>query len=194
MTSLTRLTAFAWLLVLGLLSAPRPADAQSFVSPLIGYDFGGDAKCLPIDNCTDKGLNFGVAFGALGRLLGLEEEIAYAKDFFGSTPDASSSVLTVMTNVMLAPDLKVVRPYALVGIGLIKTDFELTGASFLNEDNNTVGWNVGGGLMVSLAPHVAVRGDLRYFHSFQDLEFSETTIPDTKVNFGRAAAALVIKF
>lgn len=42
-------------------------------------------------------LNVGVAVGALGSVIGFEEEVAYAKDFFGKAPGLSSSVLTLMT-------------------------------------------------------------------------------------------------
>lgn len=99
-----------------------------------------------------------------------------------------------MSNLLLAPDLKVVRPYALAGVGLMKSHVELTGASLLETDNNAFGWNVGGGLMVSVAPHVALRGDVRYFHAFQDLSIAGLQLSDTKLDFGRAAAALVFKF
>ena len=71
--------------------------AQGFISPLIGFDFGGDSGCPGIADCEDRKLNVGVAVGALGSVIGFEEELAYAKDFFGKAPGLSSSVLTLMT-------------------------------------------------------------------------------------------------
>lgn len=194
MKSLIRLTLSASAFALALLSAPQAASAQGFISPLVGFNFGGDAGCPSATNCEDKNLNLGVSFGTLGSVLGFEEEIAYAKDFFGETPGVSSSVLTVMSNLMLAPNLRVVRPYALVGVGLMKSRVELTQASVLSLDNNAFGWNVGGGLMVFFSQNVGLRGDIRYFHAFQDLELAGFTISDTKLDFGRAAAAIVFKF
>src|SRR5688572_11143191 len=85
------------------LGAARPAAGQAFISPLIGYNFGGDAGCPEITGCEDKNLNLGVAVGSLGNVIGTELEFAYARDFFGETPGVSSSVLTLMGNVMLAP-------------------------------------------------------------------------------------------
>lgn len=193
MSAYTRRAVVGCVLALGLIAA-RPAHAQGFISPLIGFNFGGDSGCLTATNCEDKNLNVGASFGALGSVFGFEAEIAYAKDFFGETPAGSSSVLTVMSNLMLAPDLQVVRPYALAGIGLMKSHVELTGASLLDADNNALGWNVGGGLMVFFSENVGVRGDIRYFHAFQDLEFAGFTLSDTKLDFGRAAAAIVFKF
>ena len=168
--------------------------AQSFISPLIGYNFGGDSGCPSVTDCEDKGLNFGVGLGRLGSVFGFELDFGYAKDFFGDTPTVDSSVLTVMGNVMLVPNLGPVRPYALVGMGLIKTHVELSPESILTSDNNDFGWNLGGGLFIFFGDHVGVRGDIRYFHAFQDLEVLGFDIGDTKLDFGRASAALVLNF
>ena len=60
------------------------ADAPGYISPLLGFNFGGDANCPRITGCEDKRLNAGVALGVMGSVFGFEEEFAYAKDFFGS--------------------------------------------------------------------------------------------------------------
>ncbi len=180
-------------LLVALLPSAR-ADAEGFISPLIGFDFGGDANCQTASNCEDKRLNVGVGVGAMNAVLGFEEEFAYARDFFGSSPALKSSVLTLMSNVMLAPKITIVRPYVLAGLGLIKTHVEFTQASLLSTDNNNFGWDVGGGVMVTIAPHVAVRGDIRYFHAFQDLSVVGFTLANSKLDFGRAAAALTFTF
>jgi hypothetical protein len=39
-----------------------------------------------------------------------------------------------------------------------------------------------------------VRGDLRYFHSFQDLTVLGFTLSNAKLNYGRASAGVVLKF
>src|SRR5712671_5623583 len=123
MTTRTRPPLFGiGLIVLAFTLGPSAAArAEGFIGPLIGYDFGGDASCPKISGCTDKKLNVGVALGSMHSFLGFEEELAYAKDFFGDAPNLSSSVLTLMSNVMVAPKIGPVRPYALVGMGLVKT-------------------------------------------------------------------------
>ena len=193
-TEIMRLATFGALVVSLLALAAPNAQAQGFISPLIGYDFGGDAGCPKITNCQDKKLNVGVALGAMGSVLGFEEEFAYAKNFFGDAPNLSSSVLTVMSNLMIVPAIGPVRPYVLAGIGLIKTHVDFTTASIFTSDNNNLGWDVGGGLMIFPVPHVGVRGDIRYMHSFQDLKTLGFTLGDTKLNFGRASAAVVFTF
>jgi opacity protein-like surface antigen len=183
---------FTALLMLGI--TPRVAGAQGFVSPLIGYDFGGDSGCPQITACEDKKMNVGVSFGSLGSVFGSELEIAYAKNFFGETSGSSSNVLTVMGNVLLAPQFGVVRPYALIGVGLIKTRVEFSPSSVLDSTNNHFGWNVGGGLMIFPSRHIGVRGEIRYFHAFQDLEVLGIGLGNTKLDFGRAAAGVVFRF
>jgi opacity protein-like surface antigen len=185
-------TMFTALLMLGI--TPRVAGAQGFVSPLIGYDFGGDSGCPQITACEDKKMNIGVSFGSLGSVFGSELEIAYAKNFFGETSGSSSNVLTVMGNVLLAPQFGVVRPYALIGVGLIKTRVEFSPSSVLDSTNNHFGWNVGGGLMIFPSRHIGVRGEIRYFHAFQDLEVLGIGLGNTKLDFGRAAAGVVFRF
>jgi hypothetical protein len=188
------------LLVFGVaLAVPPDALGQGgYVAPLVGYDFGGDSGCPEITGCEDKNLNYGIAFGTMGNIFGLEQEIAYADDFFGEADGLSSSVLTVMTNFMIVPNLQFARPYFLVGLGLIKTDIELTIPSLLSSDNNHFGWDIGGGLMIFFGRHVGIRGDIRYFHAFQDLfedlEPLGISIGGRKLDYGRAAAAIVFAF
>ncbi len=177
------------------LAAAAPAHADGFISPLIGYNFGGDAACPNITGCEDKRLNAGLSLGVTGNVLGFEEEFAYAKDFFGTAPTlVNSSVLTLMSNVMLIPNIGPIKPYGLVGLGLIKTHVEFKPASLLTTDNNHFGWDIGGGVAIKFAPHVGVRGDIRYFHSFQDLSALGFTVKNSKLDFGRAAAALWLTF
>lgn len=171
------------------------ARAQGFIAPLIGYDFGGDASCPQISNCQDKRMNYGVALGKMGPIFGFEEEFAYAKDFFGTSPAMNnSSVFTAMSNVMVVPRIGPVRPYLLGGMGLIKSHAEFTAVSLLTSDNNSFGWDVGGGVIALATPHVGVRGDIRYFHAFQDATIVGFIVQNPKLDFGRASVALVLAF
>ena len=176
----------------------REGSAQGFISPLFGYNFGGDAGCPEIDNCEDKKLNIGVGFGALGPILGFESEIAFVDNFFGETPLLASDVMTLMGNLMLAPKLGPVRPYATVGLGIIKTSIEFTAGNLLESDNTDFAWNIGGGVMILFGDHVGIRGDIRYFHAFQALEILGIDLDlggeSRKLDFGRAAAGLVFAF
>src|SRR5829696_5180060 len=117
-----------------------PARAQAFISPYAGYNFGGDsANCTSLQNCEEKRLNLGVSFGTTRGIFGFEEDIAYARDFFGKTPGSSNAVLTVMSNLLLVVPAGPIQPYALVGLGLIRPHAEFDATS-LALDKNALGY------------------------------------------------------
>ena len=177
-----------------MVAAPERAYAQGFISPFIGFDFGGDSGCPTASDCEDKNSNIGVAFGTLGRVAGFEAELGYAREFFGESPGVSSNVLTFMTNFMVAPRIGAVRPYVLGGVGLFKTHVEITTGGLLETNNNSFGWDFGGGLMVFFGDHVGVRGDLRRFSTFKERSILGFDISNERLGFNRAAAALVLAF
>ena len=185
-------TCFAIVVAAFSLVTPSSARAAGFLSGFVGYNFGGDAGCPTLRNCDDKRANLGVSVGSVG-VIGFEEELAYAKDFFGKSPTGSSSVMTLMSNLLIAPGFGPVHPYVLGGAGLMRahTDFSLS--PLLNLTDNQFAWDVGGGVMV-FAGHVGVRGDIRHFHSFQDTGFLGLLASDSKLDFGRASGAIVLKF
>lgn len=187
--------AVTFFTVVLLAASAAPSRAQGFISPLIGYDFGGNSGCPQINGCEDKRTNFGVAFGSMGRILGGELEIADAKNFFGTVGDASSSVITVMANTMVVPAIGPVHPYVLFGLGVMKAHAEFTRTDVLSTSNNSLAWDTGGGLTVMVSPHVGVRGDIRHFHSTKtfSIPFVNATLNE-KISYGRASAALVFTF
>lgn len=172
----------------------RRADAQGFISPFVGYNFSGDSGCPQITNCEDKHVNWGVAFGALGSFVGFEAEFAHTNDFLGSSSAESTNVLTFMGNFMLAPKIGPIQPYGLAGVGLMRTSVDSAGQT---NDQNQAAWDVGGGLIAFFSAHIGVRGDVRYFHSFEILDlsrFPNLPIRETKLDFGRFSGAMVFKF
>jgi hypothetical protein len=170
---------------------PSNVSAQEYISPFIGSDFGGDSGCRELANCEDRKLNWGVSVGRLGNVLGSELEFAYAKNFFGEIPGVESSVLTVMGNFMVAPRFGPAQPYWLIGLGLMKTNVDFSTSSLLDSEKNHFAWDTGGGLIVFFSRHVGVRGEIRYYHAFQDLEILGIALGNTKLNYGRAAAGIV---
>ena len=62
------------------IACAAPARAEGFISPFIGYNFGGDSGCPSISNCEDKNLNWGIGVGAVGGLFGVEAEFAQRVD------------------------------------------------------------------------------------------------------------------
>jgi opacity protein-like surface antigen len=183
-----------FLVMLFALVQPPHAQAQGFISPSLGYNFGGDSGCLEAFDCEDKNWNFALSGGALGGIVGFEAEWLYASNFFGDTGDQTTTVTTFMGNFMLAPRISIVQPYGLVGIGLMRTDFE--GGFGEDESENQIGWDLGGGLMVFVHPNVAIKGDIRYYHSFEALDLLGIDFgnDENRLDFGRAAFGVVFKF
>lgn len=173
---------------------PAEARGQGFIAPFVGFDFGGNSGCQTATDCEDKNSNIGIGIGTLGSVFGFEAELGYARDFFGDTPGVSSNVLTFMSHLLIGPRIGPVRPYVLGGVGLIKTRVEFTGPGLLATNNNSFGWDMGGGVMVLFGEHIGVRGDLRWFATFADRTIVGFPLSNEKLNFQRASAALVLAF
>ena len=189
-----RAAVVSTLLVLGLFAAvPTSAAAQTFISPFIGFDFGGDSGCPTATGCEDKNSNLGMAVGKLGALAGGEVELGYARDFFGDAPGVDSNVLTLMFNVIVGPKVGPVRPFVLGGVGIIKSRVEFDAGSLL-DTGNEFGYNLGGGLMVMFGEHIGVRGDIRRFKSLSGTDFLGFSLSDVKLGFNRASAGVVLAF
>jgi opacity protein-like surface antigen len=173
----------------------RSASAQGFISPSFGYNFGGDSGCLAATDCEDKNWNWGLSVGALGSIVGFEAELMHTAEFSGESLNQSTDVTAFMANFMLAPRITIVQPYGLAGLGMIRTRVEdrVVGSS---EADNQFGWTIGGGLIVFLHRHVALKGDIRYYHSLEALDFLDVDLArdENKVDFGRAGFGVVFAF
>src|SRR5262249_3465445 len=148
-TLILRLLFLAALVV----AVPSQAFAQGFIAPFLSYDVGGDAGTCPslVHDCSEKKSGYGIALGA-GGLIGFEEDIALAPDFFGqSTSFGDNSVLTLMSNIAVKIPTPLIRPYASAGIGLMRSHvgLSLSSLSNTNPDDNAIGYDIGGGVMVT---------------------------------------------
>lgn len=149
---------------------------------------------MELRDCTNNQKNISIAAGKFGARSGAEAEVAWSPDFFGEAAGLTSNVLTAMGNVTLGPKAGPVRPYLLLGAGLMKTRFELTTPSLLSTSDTSLGYAVGGGVFALLGDRFGVRGDLRYFHSFPDVIIQDVTLPSDKLNYSRISAGIVIQF
>src|SRR6188768_62534 len=107
--------------------APGRASADTLIVPFWGVNFGGDSGKTFSSAAESKQQTFGVSaafFG--GGVVATEADFGYSPDFFGKTDTGGSSVLTMTGNVVLAVPLGGqkgfgVRPYALAGVGVLKS-------------------------------------------------------------------------
>jgi opacity protein-like surface antigen len=199
--SLTRI--FVATLLIAVIGPAAAAYADGFITPFAGVNFGGRAgDALP--NAFDaKRFDWGVSFAFMGAgILGLEADIGYSPDFYGSTDVGNSSVLTLAGNLLIGIPVGGqqgvgFRPYVLAGVGTIRS--ELDDFEGINDSGNDVAWNVGGGAMFFFGDNVGLRADVRYFRTFKEVVFDAIDdlieIPESeRVDFGRASVGLILRF
>lgn len=179
-TTPRRALTFSSFVLLIVLVAAAPARADWLLTPYLGVTFGGATQ--------GENLTYGGSFGFMGAgIIGVEFDAAIAPDLLdvddGIDLDiADSNVTTLMGNLIIGIPIgrdRGVRPYVSGGAGLIRTSVA-TADDFFDVDENSFGVNVGGGLMIFVRDNFGLRGDLRYFRSVQDSDFSN----DIDLDFG----------
>ena len=173
---------------------PKPAQAQAFISPFIGYNFSGDAGCPQITQCDNKNWNWGASLGVTNAVVGFELDTGYTSHFFGETNGPGVSVLTFMGDFLVAPRFGPIQPYGLVGLGLIRTTTDPSSVGGTEESSNDFGSDIGGGLMIHFSRHVGIRGDVRYFYTFDALSLLGFGDSEQKLDFGRVSGGVVFRF
>jgi hypothetical protein len=165
-----------------------PACADGFVTPFLGYNFGGDSvNCDSLTTCQEKHKNFGVSFGTTARAAGLEEDFSFAKNFYDTSTD--NSVLTIMTNVRLSLPLGPIQPYLVGGIGLIRPHVNNPFQVFTSK--SAFGTDLGGGLTIMFGPSVGVRGDIRRFNA---TGLKLVLFSGARVDFWRASVGITFRY
>ena len=176
--------------VLTVLVLATPARADWLLTPFLGVTFGGDTP--------NEQVNYGLSFGFLGGgVFGVEFDASITPNFFDSgnpaVPLEDSNVSTVMGNLMLSIPGPV-RPYATGGFGLVRIGATSVGNVF-DINDNSFGFNVGGGIMGQFSEHVGVRGDLRYFRSVQDSNAGDDIDLDLGgFNFWRGSLGVIFRW
>jgi len=196
--SLTRSLALTALL--GLL-APAPARADGMIVPFVGVNFGGSSGKELSGAIDAKRFNWGVSLAFMtSGVLGLEADIARSPDFYGKSDIGGSSVLTATGNLVVGIPFggqrgAGFRPYALAGVGVIRSNLDAFGNSS-NVDTNSAAWDAGGGAMFFFGNHFGLRGDVRFFRSFSNIDFGviDFTVGRRHLDFTRASAGLILRF
>lgn len=189
---------------------PKSAAADWLFTPYVGGLFGGSANFGVFDDRDDeieKRMTFGGSIGFMGAgIFGAEADFAFAPNFFENTVGpgnfkfGDSNLTTMMGNLIIGAPIggqtgPGIRPYATAGIGVIRS--QITANTFFNELNtNDFGYNLGGGVMGFFSDNVGLRGDLRYFRSFQDNEpgDDELDLGLGDLNFWRGSVGVTFRW
>lgn len=188
-----RIAAFV---ICGLTAASAPVRAEGFFIPYLGYNYGGDStNCIGLTDCQEKHANYGLAIGRTGKVFGFEQDIGWAKNFFAEVPGSDNNVFVLMSNVMIGVLAGRVQPYVAGGFGLIRTHVSLSPVQ-IGSSNNSLGYDLGGGIAGYFTRRVGVRGDLRRFHTLQDVGIPTLggVFTDDKLDYWRGSLGLAFKF
>jgi outer membrane protein W len=199
----------ASMVVLASAAAPRPASADWTLTPFLGWNFGGSADVngsggSTFSNKFEKKLDYGASLTSMGHgPIGFEVDFGYSPNFFESSTTATgfrftnkSNVTTLMANLVVGGHTGSVRPYAVAGVGLLRTNVQDFAQLFTVNTKNDFGMDIGGGVMGFFSKSVGLRGDVRYFRGFRGTNDSSNpsglALSDFK--FWRGSLGLSLKF
>ncbi len=188
-------------------AAPRPASADWVITPFVGWNAGGSADVSGTDGTTTSSkfehkANFGVSVAGMGKgIIGGEFDFGYSPNFYSTTTDANgfkytsgNNVSTLTGNLIIGVPVgghgASIRPYGLIGVGLIRSNVGALGF-FDVPTKNDFGMDVGGGVAGFFSQNVGVRGDVRYFRGFRG---TDNGVGLSNFNFWRTSIGLAIKF
>jgi opacity protein-like surface antigen len=177
------------------------ARADGFITPFLGFTFGGDSGCpgtgiattdvVGLFGCEEKRRMFGASIGTTRGIFGFEQDIAYAPDFFGKNAGGDSAMLTLMSNLMVVVPAGPIRPYVLAGVGLMRPHVRFDALS-LALDKNALAYDFGAGLNIFVTRRVGVRGDVRRLRTMKEVTLG--VFSSDQIDFWRASAGLTFGF
>jgi hypothetical protein len=165
--------------------------ADGYFTPWAGTHFGNSAG--------DGHGAFGFTAGGMGAgVFGGEFDLGYSPEFFGNAFGTGSNNYTLTGMVNLIAGIPMggtfgpsVRPFVTGGLGVIRTKFQQTAGRGFSSNNG--GWDLGGGVMGFFSDHVGLRGDIRYFRNFKDINFGEPSFSPGTFDFWRASIGVAFR-
>jgi len=197
---------------LGLVALPRNASADWTLTPFVGWNFGSSADVnnpaagSNFNYSFEHKINYGASIAGMGAgIFGAEFDFGYSPNFFATNAGASgvqftndSNVTTLTGNVIVGAPIGghggQIRPYAVGGVGLIRTRVQDVSGFFDVASKNDFGFDVGGGVMGFFSQNVGIRGDVRYFRSFSGSSDNVTGIGLSNFQFWRGSVGVSFKF
>lgn len=192
-------------------AVPRTASADWVVTPFVGWNTGGSADVSGSNGNTTSStfehkVDYGVSITGMGKgIVGGELDFGYSPNFFATNTSNNGFQFTNTSNVTtLTGNLIVgvpvgghgaqIRPYAVGGVGLIRSNVRDAGGLFDVTTKNDFGFDVGAGVMGFFSQNVGLRGDVRYFRGFRGTNDNTTGLGLSNFNFWRASLGVSFKF
>ncbi len=196
----------ASIFTVALVAAPRPASADWTLTPFVGWNFGSSAEVNGIGgpgfkDKFEKKIDYGASLATGSGPIGFEVDFGYSPNFFESSTTSSgfqftskSNVTTLMGNLVVGAHAGAVRPYAVAGVGLLRTNVQDLGEVFAVNTKNDFGLDIGGGVMGFFSNNVGLRGDVRYFRGFRGTSDNASGITLGGFKFWRGSLGVTFKF
>ena len=208
--SVRKCFAIASLVLITSVAAPSKASADWLLTPFVGWNWGGTANLINGDDFDDEfeqKAMFGASLGMDGRgshsaskwTSGSRRISLRTRAVQATSNSRDSNLTTVMGNLLIGVPIGGqhgvgFRPYAVGGVGIVKSDIGSSGDLF-NVDSTDWGFNVGAGAMFFFSDNVGIRGDVRYFRSFEDVEpIDDFNIGFANFRFWRGTLGVTIRF
>ena len=187
--------------LVAIMLAAVPAQADTLLIPFFGVNVGGDSGKEFSEAFETSQFNWGASIAFMGGgVFGFEGDFGFSPDFYGKTDVGGSSAFTATGNLVLGIPFGGqqgfgIRPYGLVGAGLLKSESDF-GTDVAEIDENSVTWSAGGGVLLFFGSRAGLRFDIRYFQTFDDLEILGVAIAQSpgKVDFTRTSLGFVLRF
>jgi opacity protein-like surface antigen len=207
--SVRKCFAIASLVLVASVATPSRASADWLLTPFVGWNWGGTANFLNLPDFDDEfeqKAMFGTSLGWMGAgVFGFEADFGFSPNFFQNTTGSGnfefgdSNLTTFMGNVLLGVPIGGqhglgFRPYAVGGVGIIKSRIGNAGDLF-EVDSTNWGFDVGAGAMFFFSDRFGIRGDVRYFRSLQDDQPDDDfDVAFADFRFWRATAGVTFRF
>lgn len=174
--------------------APRPAQAEWHLTPLIGLTFRSDTTIIYATSRVHWNLGGATTLIGAGPF-GIEGLLLYTPGFFEGETVVDSHSLALMVNVVVAVPRRWseygLRPFVSGGLGQMRaavTDI----SNILPVRKNLLGFNIGGGAVGFITEHTGLRFDLRRFggRASEDLDVA---VGPVRVNYWTATVGVVFR-
>ena len=92
-------------------------------------------------------------------------DFAWSPSFFGTNSDfVNNTVMNLMGNVIIGIPIggqhgAGIRPYAVGGLGLVRSQIDGGTVATVSSSNNMFGWDAGAGVMGYFSDHVELRSE-----------------------------------
>jgi opacity protein-like surface antigen len=192
-------------------AAPAKASADWLFTPFIGMNWGASVtfndEFGDFDDEFEKRVTYGASLAWMGAgIAGFEIDFGYSPNFFeltegdGDFDYGDNNLTTLMANLTLGAPIGGqsgigLRPYASGGVGIIRTRVDNPGDLFEVNSNNW-GFNAGAGVAGFFSDNVGIRGDVRYFRAFDDIEDEDDDLDITlgDLRFWRGTVGITFRF